>query len=183
MRIAVLASGNGSNFEALSKQFKNEVVLLITNKKDAYALKRAKRLGVSSKVVLLSSFANRKNYNDELAKVLKENKIDLVLLAGYMLILTPNFIKSFKNRILNIHPSLLPKYKGLKSIEKAFKSQDLVTGVTVHVVDEGLDSGKVILQKKLVINHNDTLAMLESNVHNLEHKVYPQAVKKYIKIL
>lgn len=177
--VAVLASGNGSNFSALVKaqdQFKAKVKLLIVNKPKAYAIERAKVLGVDFIVLDNSNYDSREKYDEALITVLEANDIDYVLLAGFMRILTPEIVERFKDRIINIHPSLLPKYPGVEAIKQAFDAGDKETGVTVHYVDQGLDSGKIILQEEIKIDRNDTLQTLTHKIHELEHKLYPQAV-------
>ena len=179
MRIAVLASGNGTNFEALAKTFKKEVVLLLSNNKKAEALKRAKRLGVKSKVVLAEKFPSKLDYDKQIIALLEKEKIELVLLAGYMRIVTPYFVRKYKDRILNVHPSLLPLFPGLGAIKRVFKSTNSKTGVTVHVVDEGVDSGKAILQKTIQIKPDDSIQSLTKKIQSLEYKLYSEAVKVY----
>ena len=185
MRIAVLASGSGSNFEALVKagrrrDFGGEISLLVCNKSDAYALERAKKLKVEFNYILPSTFPSRKEYEQALGDLLDFKNIDIILLAGYMLVLGRDFIKRFDGRILNIHPSYLPDLPGLKVIERAFKSERAYTGVTVHEVDAGLDSGPVVIQQKVPIKETDSLASLEARIHALEHSLYPKAVKMFI---
>lgn len=179
-KIAVLASGNGSNFEALVKaqeSFDGTINLLVVNKPDAYAIERAKRLGVNYIVLETSKYASREDYDRALVELLLDNDIYLVLLAGFMRILSPYIVNKFASRIINIHPSLLPKYPGVAAIDQALEAGDDQTGVSVHYVTEGLDSGEVILQEKVTIEVNETLDSLTRKVHQLEHELYPKAVK------
>lgn len=185
MNVAVLASGNGSNFEAIVKYFKknrtNNVNLkfLIVDKKTAFARVRAKRLKVKDIFVDPKNFKTKLAFEKAIVKKLKLEKIDLVVLAGYMRILSPYFLKEFKNKVLNIHPALLPAFKGDRAIRDAFKSGAKVTGVTVHFVDEKVDHGPIILQLSVQIKNNDTLITLEKKIHKVEHKLYPEAIKLF----
>lgn len=178
--IAVLASGNGSNFQALVEaQAKTDAVikLLVVNNPQAYVIERAKKLNVDYVILDNKNYESREQYDDALVTVLEVNDIDYVLLAGFMRILSPHIVERFKDRIINIHPSLLPKYPGVAAIKQAFEAGEKESGVTVHYVDQGLDSGKIILQEKLEIKEEDNLESLTDKVHKLEHKLYPQAVK------
>ena len=171
MKIAVLASGNGSNFEALANTFKEEIVLLISNKKDAHALKRAANHNIKSAVL---------GSDKEIVSLLKKEEIDIVLLAGYMKMLSPYFVDEYRDRILNIHPSLLPEFPGLESINRAFEAKVGRTGVTVHLVDEGMDTGKILAQKEIVIQEDDSLESLTERIHALEHEIYQEVVRNYL---
>lgn len=182
MDIAVLASGNGSNFEALARAakkgyFKARIKLLITDKKSAFARKRADKFGIKSILINPKDFASRLNFDKKIVETLKKEKINLVVLAGYMRIISPYFVKSFKNKVVNIHPALLPAFKGTESIARAFNYGCKVTGVTVHFVDEKVDHGPIILQEPLTIKKGETLEKLEKRVHKLEHKLLPLAIK------
>ncbi|MFH1504353.1 MAG: phosphoribosylglycinamide formyltransferase [Candidatus Omnitrophota bacterium] len=185
MNIAILASGNGTNLEALAKAakkgyFKADIKLLITDKKEAFARIRAKKLGLKDIFINPKDFSSRLEFDKEIVKILKKEKTDLVTLAGYMRIISPYFVKIFKNKIINIHPALLPAFKGVRSIERALKHGSKITGVTVHFVDEKIDHGPIILQESLKIKKNETLKELEKRVHKLEHKLYPLAIKLII---
>jgi phosphoribosylglycinamide formyltransferase-1 len=182
MNIAVLASGNGTNFEAIAKAVKKGYIkanlkLLIVDKEKAFARVRAKKFSVPDKFVSPKNYASRLNFDKAIVKILKKEKIDLVVLAGFMRVLTPYFVKSFKNKILNIHPALLPAFKGVNSIERAYKYGCKVTGVTVHFLDDKVDHGPIVLQAEVKITKNMTLAQLETKIHNLEHKLYPLAIR------
>ncbi len=185
MNIAIFASGRGTNFEALVKAqrkgvFKADIKILITDNKSAYVRRRARRLGIKEEVVEFEKFKDRKSFEKEILKILKREKIDLILLAGFMRILSPYFVKKYKNRILNIHPALLPSFKGTQAIKRAFKYGVKVTGVTVHFVNEKVDSGPIILQEPVKITQKDTLESLERKIHRVEHKLYPKAVKLFV---
>jgi phosphoribosylglycinamide formyltransferase 1 len=181
-RIAVFASGNGSNLEALigslrPLEINGKISLVFSDNRDAVALKRAKRHGLDCVSFSPKDFSSREEYGRELLKLVEEKEIDFVILAGYMLLLSPEFIRSFKNRVINIHPSLLPSFKGLHGIKDAYEYGVKVTGVSIHFVDEGLDSGPIILQRALDIRESMSLADLEKTIHEIEHEIYPLAVK------
>ena len=186
MKIAILASGNGSNFEAIVKAIKKgkiknaKVVLLITDRRNAFVRIRAKRHKIEDVFVDPNKFKDRVSFDRKIVRILRQKKIDLVVLAGFMRILTPYFVKAFKNRILNIHPALLPSFKGTGAIERAYHYGVKVTGVTVHFVDEDVDHGPIILQAPLYISERDDLESLEKRIHRLEHRLYPLAIKLFI---
>ncbi len=184
-KLIVLASGNGSNFEAIVRHIRDEnlplkITHLLTDNPKAYALKRAERLGIPSKVLDYKSFDNRDEYNRALLKFLKSLDFDLIVLAGYMRILPPFIVREFWRKIINIHPSLLPAFPGLHAIEKAYKYGVKVTGVTVHYVDEGVDTGPIIMQECVKIEDDDTLETLEEKIHKVEHEIYIKAIKKVL---
>tara|TARA_B100000963_G_C22600333_1_gene659920 strand:+ start:1429 stop:1989 length:561 start_codon:yes stop_codon:yes gene_type:complete len=175
----IFISGNGSNFFALSKRSNNynfpiKVSLVVSDNPDAKGLKIAKKMGIPYRVF------NKRNLINEtkLIKLLKEKKISLILLAGYMKILSKKFIKQFDNKILNIHPSLLPKFKGLNTYERILKNNEKRAGCTVHYVNEKLDSGKIILQKKFYIKKDDDVVSLKRKTQNLEYVSYSEAIIK-----
>ena len=183
-RIAVFASGFGSNLQALIDFSKNddlngEIVLVFSNKSSAYALQRARDNGIKAVFLDPVQFKTRGELDERIAGILEEEKIDLVVLAGYMLLIGQNIVKKFKNRIINIHPALLPSFKGTHGIKDAFDYGVKVTGVTVHFVDEGLDSGPIILQQAVEVSESDTAEVLEEKIHTAEHKLYPLAVKYF----
>jgi len=180
--IAVLASGNGTNFQALAEaickqKLKAKINLLITDKKNSFVRKRAKSLGIRDIFINPRECKSDMEFNKEIVKILKREKVDLVILAGYMRIVSSFFVKSFNQKILNIHPSLLPAFKGTNAISRAFKYGCKVTGVTVHFIDEKVDHGPIILQKTVAIKKGMSEKNLEEKIHKLEHKLYPQALK------
>lgn len=184
MNLAVFASGNGSNFSAIVKAIKQgkikaRSVILVCDNPGAFVLKRAQKSKV--KVILASrqDFSSRKDFEAAIIQRLKYYKIDLIALAGFMRMLSPDFVKKYPNRILNIHPSLLPAFKGSHAIKDAFENKVPFTGVTVHFVDEKMDHGRVILQEKVGIKVKDNLTSLEKRIHSKEHKLYPQAIKLF----
>ena len=178
-RTAVFISGAGSNLLSLIKFSKSRnskilIKLIVSNNSKAKGLKYSKIYRIKKKI-----FNFKKTINEQkILQVLKKNKIDLICLAGFMKILSKNFIKNFNGIILNIHPSLLPKYKGLNTHKRALINKEKFTGCTVHFVNSKLDSGKIILQKKVKIFKNDTESKLSKRVLIQEHKIYPKAIKK-----
>lgn len=185
MNLAILASGRGSNFTALVKavqkgRIKARIKLLICDKSKAFVRKRARKLGIKECLVEPKYFKSRLDFDKKLVKILRSEKINLVILAGYMRILTPYFVKSFKNKILNIHPAILPDFKGANSIKRAFDCGCKLTGVTVHFVDEKVDHGPIILQESIALKKGMSLGKLEQRMHKLEHKLYPLAVKLFV---
>ncbi|MBD3263920.1 MAG: phosphoribosylglycinamide formyltransferase [Candidatus Omnitrophica bacterium] len=182
IKIAILASGNGSNFEALAKSVKKfrgkvKLEMLITDKKNAYVRKRATRLGIPDFFLDPKKFKTPLALDKEIFKLLKKKNINYVLLAGYMRFLSPFLIKKFENRILNIHPSLLPAFKGGCAIKDAYRHGVKITGVTIHFADEHIDNGPIILQKPVRVKEGWSPEELEKAIHRLEHRLYPQALK------
>ncbi|MBA7508158.1 Phosphoribosylglycinamide formyltransferase [subsurface metagenome] len=183
-RIAVFASGFGSNLQALidynnKHGLNGDIVLVFSNNKDAFALVRAKKNSIKAVFMDLTRYSSREKYDSKIIEMLEEEKIDLVVLAGYMLLLSQEFVHRFKNKILNIHPALLPSFKGTHGIKDAYRYGVKVTGVTVHFVDEDLDRGPIILQEAFPINPDDSVEELEGKIHKVEHKIYPEAVKYF----
>ena len=179
IKTAVFISGTGSNLKSLiqfSKLKKSPIVIemIISNNAKSKGLRYAKVYKIKKKVFDFKNNSSEKKVIDEL----KNNNINLICLAGFMKILSKNFIKSFKGQILNIHPSLLPKYKGLNTHEKAIENKDKYSGCTVHFVNSKLDSGKIINQKKVKINKFDTPKKLAKKILIQEHKLYPAAIMK-----
>tara|TARA_X000000950_G_scaffold83826_1_gene105478 strand:+ start:1008 stop:1589 length:582 start_codon:yes stop_codon:yes gene_type:complete len=180
VRTAVFISGSGSNLKSLikfskTKQSPISVNLIISNNPKAKGLNYAKIFKIKKKVY---NFKNKSLVESRLLSTLKRQKIDMICLAGFMKILTKNFIKRFKGKILNIHPSLLPKYKGLNTHQRALKNNEKYSGCTVHFVNSKLDSGKIIIQKKIKISKNDTKVSLARKILTQEHKIYPKAILK-----
>ncbi|MFA5271813.1 MAG: phosphoribosylglycinamide formyltransferase [Candidatus Omnitrophota bacterium] len=185
MNIAILASGNGTNFEAIAKaakqgRIKADIKFVLTDKEDAFVRKRAARIGIRDLFVDPRKFASRLGFDKEIVKLLKKEKIDLIVLAGFMRILSPEFVKSFKNKILNIHPALLPAFKGEDAIKMTYRYGCKVAGVTVHFVDKNVDNGPIVLQEAIIIKEGLGLPELEEKIHSIEHRLYPQAINLYI---
>jgi phosphoribosylglycinamide formyltransferase-1 len=184
MNLSVFASGNGSNFSAIIKairraKIKVKSVILVCDRPEAFVIKRAKKAGVQVVLVSRADFASRADFETAIIQRLKSYKIDLIALAGFMRMLSPDFVRQYRNRILNIHPSLLPAFKGSHAIKDALDDKASSTGVTVHFVDEKMDHGPVILQERIKIRSCDNLASLEKRIHALEHKLYPQVIKLF----
>lgn len=182
MRVAILASGNGSNFEALAHQFQagllpGELIFVFSDHHDAYVLERAQRLNVRAFSFEIKEFENKAAYEKALLQLLQEQQIDLIVLAGYMRIIGKTLLSHYSNRILNIHPSLLPSFPGLHGIKDAYEYGVKVTGVTVHLVDDGVDTGPIIAQEPVMILPVDTLESLEEKIHQTEHRLYPKVLR------
>ena len=180
IRTAVFISGTGSNLKSLIKFSKTKISpisinFIISNNSKSKGLNYAKTFKIKKKVF---NFKNKKLCENNLLSVLKKNNIEIICLAGFMKILSKNFIKKFKGKILNIHPSLLPKYKGLNTHKRALANKEKYSGCTVHFVNFRLDSGKIILQKKVKISKNETEASLAKKILIQEHKLYPKAILK-----
>ena len=182
MRVAILASGNGSNFEALAHQFQagllpGELIFVFSDHHNAYVLERARRLNIKAYSFEVKEFANKAAYEKALLQLLQEQEIDLIVLAGYMRIIGQTLLSHYSNRILNIHPSLLPSFPGLHGIKDAYEYGVKVTGVTVHLVDNGVDTGPIIAQEPVMILPEDTLESLEEKIHQTEHRLYPKVLR------
>ena len=180
IKTSVFISGKGSNLKnlfrfSLKKKSPIEIVLVISNNPKAKGLIFAKRKNIKNKVF---NFISKKEAENKVLKELKKEKVDLICLAGFMKILSKNFIQKFQGKIINIHPSLLPKYKGLNTHLRAIKNKDKYSGCTVHLVNSKLDSGKIILQKKIKIKKKETPKSLSKRVLKEEHILYPKAIKK-----
>ena len=180
IRTAVFISGKGSNLKSLIKFSKTNkspisVEFIISNNSKAKGLNYAKIYKIKKKIL---NFKNKNLSEKKLLSILKINNVEMICLAGFMKILSNNFIKKFKGKILNIHPSLLPKYKGLNTHERALNNKEKYSGCTVHFVNSRLDSGKIILQKKVKISKNETKASLAKKILAQEHKLYPKAILK-----
>ena len=188
-RIIVFGSGNGSNFEAIAKSIIREnlpikILFVFSENPSAFILKRAEKLGIPTKVIDFKKFKKREDFDKEVLEMLQKNEPwDLLVLAGYMKILPPEIVRKYKGKIINIHPALLPSFRGLNAIEKAWKHKVKITGVSIHFVDEGVDTGPIITQIPVRIKENDTLESLEERIHKVEHLIYIEVIKKLLKIL
>jgi len=183
-RVAVFASGFGSNLQALidfqeKGKLCGEIALVFSNNDNAYALERAKKHNIKTSCFSPSDFENRLKYDLKLADLLEAEKIDLLVLAGYMLLIGKPVLENYKNRIINIHPALLPSFKGTHGIKDAFEYGVKITGVTVHFVDEGLDTGPIIFQEAVKVESKDTIESIKEKIHRVEHSIYPLAVQYY----
>lgn len=185
VKIAVLVSGRGSNLQAIIDSIEKgyiknaEINVVISNKADAYALERARSHGVNT-VFLDPSEYDKAGYDREILNVLKRDNTDLLLLAGYFRLLGNEIIEAYRNKILNIHPSLLPAFKGLHAQKQAFEYGVKVAGCTVHFVDEGLDSGPIIIQSCVPVLQGDTEETLTDRILEKEHIIYPEAVRLFV---
>lgn len=183
LSVAILLSGNGSNLQAIIDnikigELKADIKIVISNKKEAFGLKRAEENGIKNFFVDHKKFESREAFDEKLSKIIKKENVDLVVLAGFMRILGSGFIRNFQSKIINIHPSLLPKYPGLNTHKKVLENRDSEHGVTVHLVDEGLDSGPIIGFIKLKIYDKESEKDLEGRIHNLEHYIYPKILSE-----
>jgi phosphoribosylglycinamide formyltransferase-1 len=180
-RIAVLASGTGTNLQAILDQLHGrdgiEVVAVASDKPAARALERARDAGVEAGVFRGADYPERVDRDLALADWLDEHRVDLVVLAGYMQLLSPEFIARFENRIVNVHPALLPSFPGLDAVGQALEHGVKVTGVSVHFVDEGVDSGPIILQRGVPVPPSGDQAELEVAIHRVEHELLPEAIR------
>ena len=185
MNIAVLVSGRGTNLQAIidavkSGYIKADIALILSDNKKAYALERAKKAGIEALFLDPGSLGSKEDFDKEIVKNLKKRGVELVVLAGYMRLLTPYFVKEYKDRIMNIHPALLPSFKGLDGVKDALAYGVKVTGPTVHFITEKVDSGPIITQVPIEVEDGDTEDSLREKVHKEEHKIYPKAIKDFV---
>lgn len=189
LKIGVLVSGSGTNLQSLidgikSGEINGENAVVISDKEDAYGLERARMNGIDAVFVDAKRYENRTAFNDEIVSALKKRGVDLVVLAGYLKILSPEFISEYRNKIINIHPSLIPSfcgkgYYGLRVHEAVIEYGAKITGATVHFVDEEADAGPIILQEAVEVYWDDTPEVLQQRVLKIEHRLLPAAVKYY----
>ena len=180
--IAIFISGRGSNLKSLIKYSKKKnslikIVMVISNNPEALGLKYATKSKIKNFGI---KFKNKSKFENQSLKLLKKYNVEMVCLAGFMKILSGNFIKKFSKPILNIHPSLLPKYKGLNTHKRAIKNKDKFSGASIHKVTQKLDSGKIIFQKKVKILKTDNVDSLEKKVLKIEHEIYPKAIARFL---
>ncbi len=184
-KFAVFISGNGTNLQAIIDAVKAgeiaaELALVVSDREEAYGLQRAERAGIKTLVFNPKNYTNRQSVDRDIVMALKELRIDFIVLAGYMRLFTPFFIKEYKNNILNVHPALLPSFKGVDGIKDAFTYGAKVTGVTVHFVDEKMDHGPIIAQEAVKVAEEDTIETLAAKIHAIEHKIYPRVIKMFV---
>jgi phosphoribosylglycinamide formyltransferase-1 len=184
IRLVVLISGNGSNLQAIIDNIKHhnlpaKIVAVISNKADAYGLERAKNAGIENRVLSHLDYADRQQYDQALKTLIDGYQPDLIVLAGFMRILSNEFVEHYLNKMMNIHPSLLPKYKGLNTHQRAIDAGDKEHGCSVHFVTPELDDGPVILQATVPIKEDDTAETLANRVHEQEHRIYPEAIRLF----
>jgi len=180
-RVGVFVSGSGSNLQALidAKIPSVEIVVVVSNNPDAYAIERAKKNKIPVEVIDHRNYSSREDFESEIQKRLDQYKIDLIALAGFMRILTPLFIRNYKHRIMNLHPAILPSFPGTNAVKQALMYGVKFTGCTVHFVDEGVDTGPIILQAIVPIYDTDTEETLLERIHKEEHRIYPEAVRLF----
>ena len=181
--LAVLISGNGSNLQAIIDNIKNQklkadIKIVISNNIDAPGLEKAKASNIKTTCINHKNFKSRELFDDEIIKEIEDQDVDLIVLAGFMRVLSSKFVNKYKRKIINIHPSLLPKYPGLNTHEKVIENNDIEHGVTVHLVEEGLDSGPIIGFAKLKIRENEDEESLKKRIHKLEHFIYPKIISE-----
>lgn len=186
MNIAIFASGNGSNFQVLAdkilaKDLPYTLKFLFCDQKNAYVLQRGEKLGLPTYTFSPKDFPTKADYEQEILHLLKKHEVEAIVLAGYLRIIGPTLLQAYPQRIINLHPSLLPAFKGLHGISDAFFAGVKETGVTVHFIDEGLDTGPIIAQEKVAIAPGETLESLEEKIHQVEHQLYPQVLEKLAK--
>ncbi len=184
VRIGVLVSGSGSNLQSIigaceDKDIDGKVSIVISNLPGVYALERARVKGIPTKVVSHAEYPDRENFDEELVKILRGYQVDLVVLAGFMRVLTPTFLRQFLGRVMNIHPALLPSFPGLGVRQKAIDYGVRFSGCTVHFVDEGVDTGPIIIQAVVPVYPEDTEGLLKERILRLEHKIYPKAIELF----
>ncbi|HTY44600.1 MAG TPA: phosphoribosylglycinamide formyltransferase [Patescibacteria group bacterium] len=182
MNVAVFASGRGTNFAAIIRAVKKgrlkvNLALLVCDNPSAGAIGRAKRAGIPVALIQKEKFSSKEAFEQEIIRRLETHQVELIVLAGFMRLLSPAFVSRYQNKILNIHPALLPAFKGTQGIKDAFEYGVKVTGVTVHFVDSQMDHGPVILQAAVKIEEGQTLKDLEAKIHKAEHRLYPEAIR------
>jgi phosphoribosylglycinamide formyltransferase-1 len=184
LKIGVLVSGRGSNLQAIidavsSKKINAEIAVVISNIPGVAALEKAKKHGIKAVVIDGKEHSDRSSYDKQVIKTLEENNVGLVCLAGYMKLLSPEFVHHFRGRIMNIHPALLPAFPGLYVQRKALEYGVKFSGCTVHFVDEGCDTGPIIIQAVVPVLDDDTEESLSARILNEEHRIYPEAVRLF----
>jgi len=180
-KFAIFISGKGTNLQAIidavkRRDIKAELALVFSNKRKALGLKRAQEAGIKTLFLDRKHYATPQSYERDIVINLKREEIDFVVLAGYMKILSPFFIKSFPKKILNVHPALLPSFKGARGIKDTFTYGVKVSGVTIHFVDQKMDHGPIIMQEAFKLEPGETMDTLEEKIHKVEHRIYPKAI-------
>lgn len=184
LRLAILASGRGSNAQAIVRAFEAGELgvvepVFVFSDKNAPVVEWAREKGLDHTVLLAKNFPCRRAHEEALLELLQQRQIDLIALAGYMRILSPAFVQAYPERILNIHPSILPVYPGIHSIERAYADRVSHSGVTVHLVDDGVDSGPILAQAKVELLPDMSLDEFETAIHAVEHRLYPETLVAY----
>jgi phosphoribosylglycinamide formyltransferase 1 len=184
INIGVLVSGRGTNLQAIIEaieegKIEGKIKIVVSDNLDAYALKRAEQHNIETKYINHKEFKNREDYDKKIVETLENKEVELVVLAGYMRILSSYFIKAYKNKIINIHPALLPSFPGLRAQKQAVEYGVKISGCTVHFVDEGMDSGPIILQSAVEVSEDDTEESLAERILKEEHQIYSQAIQLF----
>jgi phosphoribosylglycinamide formyltransferase 1 len=182
IKIAIFASGNGSNFQSIIEAVKSDrldatVEILVCDKSDAFVIERAKREKIETYTFNPKEFNSKADFEREIVLELKKKKVQVLVLAGYMRLIGPTLLQEFEDRIINIHPSLLPSFPGKNAIGQAIAAGAPSTGVTIHYVDEGMDTGLIIAQEALMITDDDTEETLAKKIHKIEHRFYPETLQ------
>lgn len=181
-KIAIFASGSGSNFQAIVDAVKKgqldaEIKLLVCDKASAYVTQRANNENIPSFVFHAKEYTSKEAYEEDILAQLKEYEIEFIVLAGYMRLIGSTLLQAYEGRIINIHPSLLPAFPGKDAIGQALDAKVKVSGVTIHFVDAGMDTGPIIAQKAIDINENETMESLQTKIHQIEHELYPKIIQ------
>ncbi|MEH7117565.1 phosphoribosylglycinamide formyltransferase [Neobacillus vireti] len=181
-KIAVFASGNGSNFQAIidvvtSGELAAEISVLICDKPGAYAVERANEAGIPSFVFQAKVYPSKEEYEEAILKELNKYDVDFIVLAGYMRLIGTTLLSAYQGRIVNIHPSLLPAFPGKDAIGQALAAKAKWSGVTIHYVDEGMDTGPIIIQERVKLEDNETRETLQKKIQQIEHKLYPEVLQ------
>lgn len=184
-KIAIFASGTGSNFLAIHEKIKEkylqcELAILVSDRPKSKAVKNANLRNIDTFSFTPKAYPNKDAFEKEIVHILKTHEVDLIVLAGYMRLIGPTLLKHYEGRIINIHPSLLPLYKGKDAVGQALSASAVQTGVTVHYVDSGMDTGTVIAQESCPIYDQDTRETLETRIHKIEHQLYPKVIKQLL---
>lgn len=187
VKIAVFASGNGGNFQRIVEAQKSgegkgyEVKVLIVDKESAYAIERAKTLGIPYYFINPKKYNTKMEFEEKIIEILKKANIEYIVLAGYMRIISPILLEEYFNKIINIHPAYLPEFPGKDGIGDAYRARASRTGVTIHYVDSGVDTGEIIYQERLKIDSQWKLEDLKNKIHEIEHRIYPMVLTKLFK--
>lgn len=184
-KLAVFASGTGSNFDAIEAAIRSgeldaEVVLLVSDQPEAKAIEKAKQKNIKTFVFEPATFSSKDAFEQKIVEALKEASVEWVILAGYMRLVGNTLLSAYEGRMLNIHPSLLPSFKGLDAIGQAFDANVKITGVTIHFVDQGMDTGRIIAQEAVAIEPQMTRETLQKRIQEVEHRMYPKTIEELI---
>jgi phosphoribosylglycinamide formyltransferase 1 len=183
-RLAVLASGSGTNLEAIAQAVVDgdvpaRIVVVISDNPGAFALERARRFGIETRVIRLADFSDRPSFDHAIVEELRDLEVELVALAGYMKLVGDEIVDAYPNRIMNIHPALLPSFPGEHGVADALEHGVKVSGVTVHFVDKGLDTGPIIAQEAVPVEEGDDVERLHNRIHAAEYRIYPSAIRLF----